>query len=295
MSKTYLILDCNFLCHRAKHSMGGLSRGDGCVTGLVADGISPSVIIYLFFKTVHSLQEQFQADQLIFCWDSKTSKRKEIYPEYKAQRANKYKDMDEDEIALEKEFRLQMKILRKTYLKEIGYKNVFCQKGYEGDDIIASVCQNSIKGKDEAIIITSDKDMYQLIRYNITFYNMKKKITLQSFKKEYGISPDQWSIVKAAAGCTTDNVKGIKGVGELTAIKSIKRTLKETSKVYKRMVSDEGRKIFMRNDKLVTLPFKGTKTFKLKKDVLSDKGWKDVCKKLGMKSIKDKLPRKGRR
>ena len=142
--KKWLILDCNFLCHRAKHSMGGLSHGN-----------TPTGIIYGFLKSIQSFQDQFDTKHIIFCWDSKTSKRQEIFPAYKKKRADRYKDLTKQEIKFEKEFRYQMKMLRTKYLKLIGYKNNFVQPGYEGDDIMASITLN-LKMNDEAILITSD-------------------------------------------------------------------------------------------------------------------------------------------
>ena len=186
-----------------------------------------------------------------------------------------------------------MKNLRRKYLKTIGYRNIFCQKGYEGDDLIASVCLN-LKQKDEAIIISADQDLYQLLRFNISFYNPTKGkiLTLQGFKKKYGIIPDQWHLVKAIAGCSTDEVPGVKGVGELTAIKLLKDDLKKTLKVFETIKkfcwSKKTRvKKFMRNINLVLLPLEGTKVFKLKEDKISKQGWEKVYRKLGMMSLGD--------
>jgi len=279
MNKLYLVLDCNFICHKLKHSMGALKYGE-----------KPTGVIYGFLKQIPFLQDMFNTDSIIFCWDSKSSKRKEIFPGYKAKRANKYKELTPEEYEFEQEFRRQMKKLRRNYLPEIGYKNVFVQKGYEGDDIIASVCKN-LPRDDEAIIITSDQDMYQLLSPRVRMYNGTSYplVTAKSFKKKYGIYPKQWIDVKTLAGCSTDEVPGIKGVGEITAIKYILGTLKETTKVYKR-IKDEALEQSLLVRSLVCIPFAGTKVFKLRDDKISKEGWKKVCKMLGMNSIKDKAP-----
>ena len=96
--------------------------------------------------------------------------------------------------------------------------------------------------------------------------------------------------MKALAGCSTDSVPGIKGVGEKTAIKYLKNELKESSKIYQRIISKEGWNIYKRNIELVKLPFTGTKIFKLKTDKLSATGWKEVVEQLGMKSIRERMP-----
>jgi 5'-3' exonuclease len=169
---------------------------------------------------------------------------------------------------------------------------VFVQHGYESDDIIAEISLHSIRNGDEAVIISADKDLYQCIESNVSFYNPQtgKILTIQGFKKQYGIDSMLWGMVKAIAGCTTDNVKGIKGVGEKRAIDFLLSRLNPNSKAYKAITSPEGNEISDFNQELVVLPMKGTQQFKLKRDNLSEQGWKEVTKLLGMKSIRDRMP-----
>jgi len=281
MNRKWLVLDCNYLCHRAKFSMGDLSYA-GTATG----------IIYGFLKSISYFQELFQTRDVVFCWDSKTNKREKIFPGYKQKRRDAATNalVSQERVKFEEDFRIQMKNLRRTYLTQIGYKNVFCQKGYESDDIIASVCFN-LPMKDEAIIISADKDLYQIIRHNISCFNPQKSkmLTLQGFKKEYDIIPEQWIIVKCLAGCSTDEVPGIKGIGEKTVIKYLLGELKESSKAYKK-IKRYKTKYLKKNYPLIGLPFLGTKVFRLGFDELSRKGWTEVIKKLGMVSIRDKFP-----
>ncbi len=280
MSNKFLILDCNFLCHRLKHAMGGLSF-EGGATG----------IIYGFLKSIPMYQEMFDTPHIIFCWDSKTSKRQEIFPEYKLNRQIRRKEMSEEELDFEYTFQFQMKMLRIKYLPMIGFKNIFCQKGYEADDLIASLCL-TIPEKNQMVIITSDQDLYQCLATNIFIYDpiKRKRMTLQGLFKQYELRPHEWQMMKAIAGCSTDNVSGVKGIGEKTAIKYLTVGLSDTTKAFQRINSDIGWKIYKRNLKLVRLPFDGTKKYKLKKDDLSAQGWKQVIRKLGLKSIRDKVP-----
>ena len=278
--KKWLVLDCNYLCHRAKHSTGGLSFNN-----------TPTGVIYGFLKSVSHFQEFFNTPYVAFCWDSKTSKREEIFSAYKANRKTKYKHMDEETIRFERKFRWQMKMLRKRYLPTIGYSNSFIQRGYEADDIIASICFN-LSMLDEIIIISSDQDLYQLISSHTSLYNpVKGKIlTLQGFKKKYGIEHHEWRLVKAIAGCSTDGIPGVQGVGEKTAIKYVKEEGEKTSKIYQRITSIDNIKTFKRNLRLVVLPFKGTNIFRLQEDYITQKGWDYVIEELGMKSLRDKAP-----
>ena len=281
MNKTYLLLDCNFLCHRAKHATKNLSF-EGKATGA----------IYGLLKYLSVLPEIFYTQNFVFCWDSKTSARKKIYPKYKANREDRYEQLSDEEKEFEDEFRNQMKMLRKVYLKQIGFRNIFCQKGREADDLIASVCFHSIKRKDKVIIITADKDMYQLLDTNISLYNpiTNKMMTAGRFEKTYKIKSHGWTLVKALAGCPTDNIEGIKGVGEKTAIKYLKNQLNYNSKIYDTITRSANTKKYLFNFNLVELPFRETKVFKIKKDKLSVDGWKQVMKSLGMKSLKEKFP-----
>ena len=278
MNKKYLLLDCPYLCHRAKHTTGGLNY-DGNATG----------VIYGFLRSLSGFQDLFNTHNFVFCWDSNTSIRKELYPEYKANRENR--EYTDEEIEFDKAFRKQMKKLRTAYLSMIGFKNVFIQRGYESDDIIAEISLHNIKEDDEAVIITSDKDLYQCIEHNVSIYNPQtnKILTLQGFKKQYGIRPHEWSLVKAIAGCTTDNIKGVYRVGEKIAIKYLQGRLTKGI-AYSDIISLPGKTTFDRNYPLVKLPMKGTQQFKLKRDNLSEPGWKQVTELLGMKSIRDKMP-----
>ena len=284
MSKKWLILDCNFLCHRLKHAMGGLSHDN-----------SPTGVIYGFLKSIPMYQEMFDTPHIVFCWDSKSSKRKEIFPEYKSNRLARYDKMSEEEIIFEEEFRHQMKLLRRKYLKMIGFRNVFCQKGYEADDLIASVCRDLSK-KDEAIIITSDQDLYQCLHPNVSIYdpNKRKRMTYQKFKKKYNIDPDRWATMKAIAGCPSDNIPGLKGIGEKTAILFLTDKLKKTTKSFERIKKfcwgKKSRKRFLLYLSLTSLPLNFDKVFKLKKDELSADGWRSVIRSLGLESIRDKVP-----
>ncbi len=289
MNKRWLILDCNFLCHRLKHSMGGLSHDN-----------SPTGVIYGFLKSIPLYQEKFDTPHIIFCWDSKTSKRKEIFPGYKSNRVDRLEKMNNEEIIFEDEFRYQMKMLRKKYLRMIGFRNVFCQKGYEADDLIASVCDSLSKSAEltygtlqaEAIILTSDHDLYQCLSPQVSIYdpNKRKRTTYQKFQKEYGLTTEEWWMMKAIAGCSGDMVPGAKGVGEITAIKYLKGVLNPESKMYYNITNHMGLRLYLKNKQLVRLPFRGTKIFKLKKDELSAEGWQAAVRSLGLKSIKDRVP-----
>lgn len=273
MNRTWLVLDCNYLCHRAKHTFKELSF-NGSVTGA----------IYGVLKDILYFRKEFSTPYIVFCWDYGKSMRKGISETYKAHRK---KELNEEDLLYEKAFRKQMNLLREKYLPAIGYKNIFYQEGYEADDIIASVCNNLPKG-DEAVIVSADHDLYQLINKNVCVFHPQRQIivSVDLFEKEYEISPKEWTKVKAIAGCSSDNIIGIQGVGEKTAIKYLNNKVKPSSKVYQKL-TEQAEEMLKKNLPLVELPLKGTKIFKLKKDRLSKEGWHKVIRKLGIKSLKE--------
>ena len=282
MNKTYLILDVKYLCYRIRWGM----RNDLSYMG------APTTIIYGFLKDLIGLQDKFRTRNLLFCFDSKTSRRKKLYPKYKANRHSK--ELTDEEFEFEMGFQYQVVQLRKKYLPEIGYKNVFQVKGLEADDIMASLALlfREPYCRDRAVLVTADQDLYQCIASHVTFYspNTRKELTLQGFTQKYGIRTDQWARVKAIAGCSTDNVAGVKGVGEKTAIKYITGELGAKTKAHYHITNNLGKETIKENKTLVKLPFKGTPKFKIEKDELSVKGWKSVCKQVGFKSIVDVNP-----
>lgn len=277
MNSTWLLIDSDYLCHRAKWSMGDL-KWHG----------KPTAVIYGFLQSVLQLQDRFNTNNIAFCFDSKISKRKIIYPLYKANR-RRPKPPTPQEAKLEVDFHKQIQLLRKTYLPEIGFRNVFRQTGYESDDLLAMLSKQM---EEDAIIVTADEDLFQCIRSHVSVYNPFKhtSTTLQRFFQTYKIIPNDWITVKALAGCPTDNIKGLQGIGEKTAIKWILGQLKKDSKAYQTLTSPIASVTMARNMQLVRLPFDGTKKMKLRKDRITKAGWESVCKKLGFKSIVSKTP-----
>ncbi|RJQ26094.1 hypothetical protein C4577_04130, partial [Candidatus Parcubacteria bacterium] len=270
---TWLFLDSPYLCWRAYHTTGHLSYNS-----------IPTGIVFGYLKTLLDLQDNFVTTKLVHCFDKGPSKRIELYPEYKGNRKHKSNDLSEDEIMKLKAVKNQIIKLRKEYLPEIGAKNVFSQYGFEADDVIASLCNGLPEGH-EAVIVSEDHDLYQLLNSKIRIYSprSKKIISEESFKREWGINPSEWVMVKALAGCSSDHIKGIKGVGEKTAVKHLRNELKQSSKVYSKILTEYS--ITERNLPLVRLPFPGTKDFVLVEDRLSQSGWESLSDRLGLKSL----------
>jgi len=277
----WLLIDCNYLCHRAWHALGDqLSHDD-----------QPTAAIYGFLQDVLRLQSEFDTRRLVFAFDVGLGPRLELLPTYKSSR-QKAKEADtEEQQQARKNFYLQIRRLREQYLTQAGFRNVFWQDGREADDVIASVAKSSLKEDDSAVIVSSDHDLWQCINDRVTVYNPQTKqlIDRMSFLAKWEIDPALWSSVKALAGCTADDVPGIRGIGELTAAKYYQGKLKPESVAHKKIVG-EGVDVYNRNIKLVRLPFAGTEVFELKADDATQEKWNSLADRLGMQSLKDQAP-----
>lgn len=246
-----IIIDSNGLAYRALYSMEGLSYG-GRQTG----------VIYGFLKEILSLSEKFNTNQFIFCWDSRQSYRKLIDPEYKAGRDN----IPEDQKQMLAQAHTQFDELRNEILPAMGFRRVYLQSGYESDDLIAWL---TYRRPDHYIVATGDDDLLQLLvnqeTHSVQIYSLQKKsiTTEKDFIAKYGIKPTDWSRVKAIGGCTSDNVKGIPGVGPESAIKYINGVLKD-GKIKDRI--EDGEMIEERCMDLVHLPFNGDRPITIAED-----------------------------
>lgn len=273
--RTWLVLDSNYLCHRAFYTTGNLSFGD-----------TSTGVVFGFMRDITTLQDQHDTSRIVFCFDHGKSVRTVLCPGYKSSRRA---ELDDEQQELQRGLRTQIKILRTEILPDLGFNNVFSQHGYEADDMIASVVHN-MPEEDRAIIISSDHDLFQLLSARVMMYNphKQKMTTAKSFSKEYGISPTQWIDVKAMAGCHSDDIPGIKGIGEIRAAKFLSGRLKAESKAFQMIV--QGNKIWKRNRNLVRLPYPGTRTFELVRDEFSRDSWRELCDSMGMDSLRNKPP-----
>jgi len=267
-----ILVDSNYLCHYAMHRFRGYQyNGNG--TG----------VVFGFLKQLLVLSRQLESTRFVFVWDSKESLRKLHYPNYKAKRR---KDKTPEELEELKDCFWQFHELRTTVLPKFGFENIFHQSGYEADDLIAVICQDY--PKEEIAIVSSDHDLHQLLTANHYIYDntKKKKFTQDDFLDSWALAPRDWALVKSIAGCTTDNVEGIKGVGDTKAVQYVRGVLPERYQVYKRIISEKGQDIIHRNRFLVELPFLGTKHIKLQDDDdFYSRDFLDICEQYGFVSF----------
>lgn len=205
---------------------------------------------YRIAMTIYNMYTMFNTNRVVLTFDSKINNRKKMYPTYKANR----KEVSEDIKRARQEIYAQIPTVQNFLTKcNIPW---FCEEGFESDDVIASICYNN---GGEFILGVSDHDMFQLLRPNVTIYNLYKaenKIyTDKHFISDFGISPRKYHQVLGLAGCPTDNIEGIRGVGEKKAIQFLNKTLPTNGKIYKTIM--ENKETYYETLKLVKLPLDG--------------------------------------
>lgn len=225
-------------------------------------------IIYVFLQRLATIATVLQSNKLVFLWDTKRKDnlRKKVCPTYKEKR---HKNKSELEMQMLNICREQLERLRLVILPAMGFKNIFMEKGFEADDLMASIV---MRNDGNFVMVTGDTDMYQCLSLNVSQYDPDPRrlnhITIDSFMREYGIHPKQWRMVKCLAGCQTDEVEGIKGVGITRAIQYIKNEIPDHHKIYSE-IKDNADAVIRRNYPLVVLPFVGCPDVHLKQDEIS--------------------------
>ena len=201
--KKLVVIDGNSLANRAFYAIPMLSNSKGIITNAV----------YGFTNMLQKLIQQEQPDYLAVAFDvSRKVFRHEQYADYKAQR----KGMPE-------ELRDQMGII-KDVLRAMNVP-IFEQEGYEGDDVIGTMVKWAEQQGIESVIVTGDKDSLQLITDKTSVHLTKKGISelgmydYANFQAEYNLVPDQIRDLKGLMGDSSDNIPGVPGVGEKTALK----------------------------------------------------------------------------
>lgn len=158
----------------------------------------------------HHLLTNEQAKCLVFVFDQrlKTSKRKLLYAGYKQHRGGTPE-------ALEKQFAWCQQWVKQQNIAQASSSKV------EADDVIASIMKQNRDQFDSMVIVSNDKDLYQLIEDNDICWDLQKnlRITKKDIIKKTGVQPNQIADQLALAGDKSDNIKGIPGVGLHSAAK----------------------------------------------------------------------------
>lgn len=215
--KRLAVIDGKSVFYRGYYAMPGLSLPDGTPTGGV----------YGFASIAIELIKKLEPDYVAVAWDKpKTNirKRREIYPEYKAGRKPAPPD-----------FYAQVPILHEL-LDAFGWP-FYELDDYEADDILGAFAEQATAKGIETYLLTSDLDALQLITPTTKLYAIKNGLSnieefdVPAFETKYGLDVEQFLDLKALKGDSSDNLPGVPGIGEKTAI-SLLQEFKTLDAIY---------------------------------------------------------------
>jgi DNA polymerase I len=207
--KRLVLIDGKSIFYRGYYAMPELATKDGTPTGGV----------YGFTTLSLEVIKKLQPDYVGIAWDKpKTNIRSRLalYPEYKAGR----KPAPDD-------FYAQIPILHEL-LEAFGWP-LYELDDYEADDIMATLAEQARQEDIETVLVTSDLDVLQCVNGHVKVYALKKGLSNieefhpESFIAKYGIEPHQFIDLKALKGDSSDNIPGVPGIGEKTAIELLKK------------------------------------------------------------------------
>lgn len=197
------------------------------VSKLTTQGGFPTQAIVGFLKSLHSMAATFEPTKIFIAWDgSRSPKRMALLNNtYKAGR-KEAREKTPEQIMLWEEFRLQLPVI-KEILGHLGRCiQMLPAPGTEADDSIAYLAKTiTTSGSEELLIASNDKDFVQLVNPRVSLYRFsadKKLITAHNAESVMGLRPDQWVEFKAMWGDSSDEIPGVPGVGEKTAMSFLK-------------------------------------------------------------------------
>lgn len=200
-----LLIDGNALLHRAFFALPKTITSPAGV---------PINAVYGTMRQLCSIIPTIKPSHLAVCLDASKQEtfRKKHYPEYKANR----KETPQELVP-------QFKIFREVLVSlNIPY---FEDPEYEADDLLGTIAEKAVDY--QTLILTGDHDMLQLINQQVNVMLIKSSrqiiLTKENLQNEMGYTPDMVVEIKALAGDTSDNIPGVPGVGEKTAIKLLKK------------------------------------------------------------------------
>lgn len=223
----FMVIDGNSILNRAFYGVRLLTNHDGL----------PTNAIYGFLSTLFRLQDEYTPDRTIVCFDVKEKTfRHQKFDSYKATR----KGMP-DELAA------QLPVMKEV-LDALGM--IRCEKGgYEADDLIGTISRKAEEQGNDCLIVTGDRDSLQLVSVHTTVHLVSSKggqdtsrdITPEAFREEYGFDPIRLIDLKALMGDSSDNISGVPGVGEKTAM-NLLHTFGSLDEVYRHLDAPEIKK-----------------------------------------------------
>lgn len=228
---TLLMIDGNSMANRAFYGVPHLTNAKGV----------PTNAVYGFLNTLQAAIERFKPDALFVAFDiSKKVFRHERYADYKGTRTG----MPEDLL-------VQMPLIKEA----LSYMNIetFGLEGYEADDIIGTMSAHQTALGGESIILSGDRDLFQLVGEHVTVCFPQSKgqemeiVTPEYLAEHYALTPELVIEMKGLMGDKSDNIPGVAGVGEKTA-KKLLADYGTVENLYAHLEDLKGKKLY---DKLL--------------------------------------------
>lgn len=192
-------------------------------------------------KMTRNIIKKFKPEKVVMAWDiGKSKERIELYPDYKANRINRDPEMREH---IQRQLKDCQRMFSSLPVRQIAVENV------EADDIIGVLCEK-LKGK--KIVLSNDQDFIQLVRKDVSLWMPKqeKLLTEKSVEKFLGFPVKHYVLWKSMVGDSSDNIKGIKGVGPKRATEIILKAPKMKKKL---PITSEEQAILDRNKYLISI------------------------------------------
>ena len=255
-TKRFFVIDGNSFCYRAYYAVRHLSNSKG----------QPTNAIYGFITMINKIVKDEKPDMLAVAFDlKKPTFRHKKFKDYKITR----KPMPDDLVS-------QLPHIKRL----IAAYNIpiYELEGYEADDILATLAEKAKTRSVDTFIVTQDKDALQLIGEHVKVYNPAKDGLVygkRDVKQRFGVEPEKMTDLMALMGDASDNIPGVPGIGEKTAVELMKEfetledILKNTDKIKSLSVRrklEESRELAILSRELATI----------KKDVPIEVDFKDL-------------------
>lgn len=247
----FLIVDGHGMAYRAYHGNAHNLRNswdDGLFAYLFVDQLRKCV--QNVESTLRRRRGTIDYVRVLLCWDMPGSKaqRLEIFPEYKGDRPR-----PPNLAKWIKDLRAAMRAVHERYGLAVDT--------LEADDLIAIIVEQALAGLSPAVVITRDRDLLQLLRFeDVEIYDPIDKLFLDraGFEKLHGFPVEWWNLYRAAVGDKSDNWKGIKGTGEVGMTRAIQGAIEsgwDQQKMIDELVRDGYGETLALGLHLVALPF----------------------------------------
>jgi DNA polymerase-1 len=195
MARRLYVIDASSNAYRAFYALPALANASGVPTHATLG----------FVTMLQKVLREHGPDAVAVVWDAPgaVERRREVYPEYKAQRE-----------ATPEDLRAQIPYIR-TLVEAHGLAQLEVE-GEEADDVIAALTRRALEAGYEVVIVSTDRDLMQLVEDRVVLLDTMRdrRYDAEAVEKRFGVPPEQMLDLRALTGDTSDNIPGVRGIGE---------------------------------------------------------------------------------